>query len=193
MMQPEDWPKGLHLSLSLMRLCFSWDTEENELTSVSRYEIIAAPACGIKMPLWPGYKSACHVRCNTCCFCCWVHSSASPFHQHLESVHRDLLSFHSQTKLARNWWDLGLSWPSSTSHSWVLPHNTKKNISLVAWVCTWGNFPKPCPGCSSIKRSRSTLTSIHNDIMTSLIWIQAAQAKSIVCSQYYGQIVFSIE
>lgn len=23
MMQPENWPKGLHLSLSLMRLCFS--------------------------------------------------------------------------------------------------------------------------------------------------------------------------
>lgn len=23
MMQPENWPKGLHLSLSLVRLCFS--------------------------------------------------------------------------------------------------------------------------------------------------------------------------
>ena len=31
MMQPENWPKGLHLSLSLVRLRFSWDTEENDL------------------------------------------------------------------------------------------------------------------------------------------------------------------
>lgn len=25
MMQPENWPKGFHLSLSLVRLCFSWN------------------------------------------------------------------------------------------------------------------------------------------------------------------------
>lgn len=29
MVQSEYWPEGLHLSLSLVRLCFSWDTEEN--------------------------------------------------------------------------------------------------------------------------------------------------------------------
>lgn len=29
MVQSENWPEGLHLSLSLVRLCFSWDTEEN--------------------------------------------------------------------------------------------------------------------------------------------------------------------
>lgn len=30
MMQPENWPKGLHLPLSLMGLRFSWNTEENQ-------------------------------------------------------------------------------------------------------------------------------------------------------------------
>lgn len=29
MVQSENWPEGLHLSLSLVRLCFSCDREEN--------------------------------------------------------------------------------------------------------------------------------------------------------------------
>lgn len=31
MMQPENWPEGFHLSLSLVRLCFSWDGKEKQI------------------------------------------------------------------------------------------------------------------------------------------------------------------